>query len=81
MNRTMKCAISAAFSSTAKWPASVGVLQPGDDADYYCWTKGPRFTWTFLRNLRTGVRGWVRDDLLRKSGPGSGLGGSNVKCQ
>jgi hypothetical protein len=43
----------------------VGVLQPTDDALYYCWTAAnDGYTWTYLRNQRTGVRGWVRDDLL-----------------
>ncbi|HEU5470933.1 MAG TPA: SH3 domain-containing protein [Actinophytocola sp.] len=42
-----------------------GALQPTDDALYFCWTSGnDGFTWTYLRNQRTGVRGWVRDDLL-----------------
>ncbi|HEU4408630.1 MAG TPA: hypothetical protein VFS43_25435 [Polyangiaceae bacterium] len=49
--------------------AAVGVLQPTDDADYYCYTAGnDGFTWTYLSNRRTGVRGWVRDDLLRDNG-------------
>jgi len=48
---------------------TLGVLQPSDDANYYCFTVGnDRFTWTYLRNLRTGVRGWTRDDLLRDRG-------------
>jgi hypothetical protein len=43
----------------------LGVLQPTDDAEYFCWTLGnDNFTWTFLRNTRTGVRGWSRDNLL-----------------
>ncbi len=43
----------------------VGVLQPTDDALYFCFTVGnDGFTWTYLRNQRTGVRGWSRDDLL-----------------
>jgi hypothetical protein len=43
----------------------LGVLQPTDDATYFCFTHGrDSFTWTYLRNQRTGVRGWVRDDLL-----------------
>lgn len=47
----------------------LGVLQPRDDADYYCFTSGDDgFTWTYLRNLRTRVRGWTRDDLLRDHG-------------
>jgi hypothetical protein len=42
-----------------------GVLQPTDDALYFCYTMGnDGYTWTYLRNQRTGVRGWVRDDLL-----------------
>ncbi len=51
-----------------------GALQPGDDAVYYCYTFGTDgSTWTFLRNLRTGVVGWTRDDLLRNNG-------SNTYC-
>jgi hypothetical protein len=42
-----------------------GALQPTDDALYFCWTEGnDGFTWSYLRNQRTGVQGWVRDDLL-----------------
>jgi hypothetical protein len=47
----------------------IGALQPGDDAVYYCYMSGDHGrTWTFLRNLRTGVVGWTRDDLLRNNG-------------
>jgi hypothetical protein len=43
----------------------VGVLQPTDDARYFCFTLGnDGFTWTYLQNQRTGVRGWSRDNLL-----------------
>jgi hypothetical protein len=53
----------------------VGVLQPSDDAVYYCWTRGQDgFTWTYLRNLRTGVSGWVRDNLLDGNGSNVGCG-------
>jgi hypothetical protein len=45
-----------------------GVLQPTDDALYFCWTSGTGGTWTYLRNLRTGVQGWVLDSLLRNNG-------------
>src|SRR5215475_12518707 len=46
-----------------------GVLQPTDDAIYYCWTVGnDGYTWTYLKNVRTGVRGWSRDDLLKEYG-------------
>lgn len=43
-----------------------GALQPTDDARYFCftWDQNFTFTWTYLENLRTHVRGWVRDDLL-----------------
>jgi hypothetical protein len=43
----------------------LGQLQPTDDALYYCYTVGnDGFLWTYLRNQRTGVRGWSRDNLL-----------------
>lgn len=43
----------------------LGVLQPTDDAEYFCWTTGnDGFTWSFTRSIRTGVRGWSRDNLL-----------------
>jgi hypothetical protein len=49
--------------------AAPGVLQPTDDAEYFCWTIGSdSHTWSYLRNIRTGVRGWVRDDLLDGNG-------------
>jgi hypothetical protein len=42
-----------------------GALQPTDDALYFCYTfANDDFTWTYLQNQRTGVRGWVRDVLL-----------------
>lgn len=43
----------------------LGVLQPTDDAEYFCWTlANDGFTWSYTRNIRTGVRGWSRDNLL-----------------
>jgi len=49
--------------------AALGVLQPTDDALYYCYTfANDGFTWTYNKNLRTGVSGWTRDDLLDDSG-------------
>jgi hypothetical protein len=46
-----------------------GVLQPTDDAIYYCATLDSRGReWTFLRNLRTGVVGWTVNSLLRDGG-------------
>ncbi|MEV0678759.1 SH3 domain-containing protein [Actinosynnema sp. NPDC050436] len=54
---------------------ALGSSQPSDRLDYYCYTRenGTNATWTYLRNGRTGVRGWTRDDQL----PG---GGSNYFC-
>jgi len=53
---------------------SLGALQPTDDAVYFCFTNGnDGFRWTYLRNARTGVLGWVRGDLLKN-------GGSNIIC-
>jgi hypothetical protein len=53
---------------------ALGVLQPTDDAVYYCYTvvhtADRTKTWTYLRSLRTGVRGWVLDDLLRLNAGG-----------
>ena len=47
----------------------LGVLQPSDDANYFCFTAAnDGSTWTYLQNLRTRVRGWTRDDLLRDRG-------------
>ena len=53
--------------SSTSCPA-VGVLMPTDDAVYYCYTVGSGGTWTFLRDLRTGVVGWVLDSLLDANG-------------
>lgn len=44
--------------------ASVGLGQRGHRADYYCYVSGDGGTWTYLRDINTGKRGWVRDDLL-----------------
>jgi len=53
----------------------VGVLQPTDDARYFCWTRGnDGFTWTYLENLRTHVRGWSRDNLLDGNGSNDSCG-------
>lgn len=52
-----------------------GVLQPSDDARYYCWTWGnDGKSWTYLRNERTGVKGWVRDELLDNNGSNRNCG-------
>jgi hypothetical protein len=45
------------------------VLRQGDGAFYYCFTGDPGGrTWTFLRNARTGITGWVLDSQLRDNG-------------
>ena len=57
--------------SSTSCPAP-GAAQPGDTLDYFCWTQqNTSFTWTFVRDTRTNVRGWIRDDLL--SGDGSSV--------
>lgn len=54
---------------------AVGVLQPTDDAIYLCWTLGnDGFTWTYLKNIRTGVFGWARDNLLKENGAAGSAG-------
>lgn len=79
----------AAFTGTARQRTgsstsctSPGALQPTDDALYYCYTcVGPGCieTWTYNQNLRTKVRGWTRDDLLRPP-PGADFGGARNSC-
>lgn len=66
----------AAFTGTARQRTgsstsctASGALQPSDDAIYFCFTFGnDGFSWTYLENVRTTVRGWTRDDLLRDNG-------------
>jgi len=49
---------------------SVGILAAGQRADYYCYTVNTSSgaTWTYLRDVATGVQGWVRDDNLPRDG-------------
>jgi len=47
---------------------AVGQLNPGEDANYFCFTVAGSFTWTFLQDIQSGRRGWTRDDLLRNFG-------------
>jgi hypothetical protein len=57
-------------SSSTNCPI-LGSLQPTDDAEYYCYTWGnDGYSWTYLRNTRTNVRGWSRDNLLDDFGSG-----------
>jgi uncharacterized protein YraI len=48
----------------------LAAAQVGDHLDYYCYTKNysSGYTWTYLRDNRTGAKGWARDDNL----PGDG---------
>jgi hypothetical protein len=51
-----------------------GIAYSTQTLNYYCYTVGnDGYTWTYLRNVTTGVTGWVRDDLLSN-------GGSFVYC-
>jgi len=45
---------------------AIGLLSAGDLADYYCYTvnQSSGYTWTYLRDVATGKKGWVRDDTL-----------------
>jgi hypothetical protein len=48
---------------------SRGRLGPRDTARYYCWTYGDDGRpWTFLRNMRTGLRGWTPSNELKRHG-------------
>ena len=48
---------------------AVGTVEPSHRLDYHCWTRGADgYTWTYLRDVTTSRRGWVRDNLL----PGNG---------
>lgn len=47
---------------------AVGQINPGEDANYFCFTSAGNFTWTFLQDIQSGKRGWTRDDLLRNDG-------------
>jgi hypothetical protein len=45
---------------------AIGLLSAGQRADYYCYTvnQSSGYTWTYLRDVATGKKGWVRDDTL-----------------
>jgi hypothetical protein len=69
-NNALAPGVSAAIirsgSSTGCTPK--GQINPGDDANYFCFTVAGNFTWTFLQDIQSGIRGWTRDDLLRNDG-------------
>jgi hypothetical protein len=68
--------------SSTSCPAP-GQLEPTDDALYYCFTCTSDCSdigsWTYNKNLRTGVSGWTRNDLLRPE-PGGPFNGSSRWC-
>jgi uncharacterized protein YraI len=51
-----------------------GLASSGDRLDYHCYTwgapdsNGTRTAWTYARNDRTGVAGWLRTDVLSDFG-------------
>ncbi|WP_254402445.1 SH3 domain-containing protein [Streptomyces sp. AC555_RSS877] len=50
--------------------SSNGLAYSGDALDYHCYTwgapdsQGFTWAWTYARNTRTGVQGWLRSDVL-----------------
>ncbi|MFF0738989.1 SH3 domain-containing protein [Streptomyces sp. NPDC004111] len=55
-----------------------GLAARGDVLDYHCYTYGAwqgeqRYAWTYARNTRTGVEGWLRTDTMSDFG-------SSVPC-
>jgi len=69
-------AVNAALirSGSSRSCTALGQSAPTDRLDYFCFTVGnDNHTWTYLKNHRTGIAGWTRDDLL----PGDG---SNFFC-
>lgn len=50
------------------WCAALGQGQLSHTVDYHCYTVGETVngwsTWTYLRDVSTGVSGWVNDSLL-----------------
>ncbi|SBT39067.1 hypothetical protein [Micromonospora narathiwatensis] len=60
---------------------SLGFGQLSHNVDFWCYTSGDRatangyttYSWTYLKDLTTGVSGWVADALLKNLG-------SNVAC-
>lgn len=53
---------------------ALGVSYSSHRLNYYCWTRGnDGYTWTYLRNDSTGIKGWSRDDNLPN-------GGSYARC-
>ncbi|MFG2715346.1 SH3 domain-containing protein [Streptomyces goshikiensis] len=54
-----------------------GVAYRGQALDYHCYAPplaDDDYSWTYARNVSTGVEGWIRNDLLTDFG-------SKVKCR
>lgn len=51
-----------------------GLAYSGDRLDYHCYTwgapdsQGTETSWTYARNVRTGIAGWLRTDVLSDFG-------------
>ncbi|MEU1286950.1 SH3 domain-containing protein [Kitasatospora sp. NPDC005856] len=50
--------------------AVLGVSYSTQLIDYHCFVSASDGTWTYVRNDATGVKGWIRDDLLTDRGSG-----------
>lgn len=50
--------------------AVLGVSYSTQLIDYHCYVSASDGTWTYVRNDATGVKGWIRDDLLTDRGSG-----------
>ncbi len=49
--------------------AGAGSAQKSHLLNYYCYTDGlDGYTWTYVKDVTTGVQGWIRDDLLTNHG-------------
>jgi len=47
---------------------AVGSTQRGHRINYHCYVSGDGGTWTYVRDLTNGKRGWVKDSLLPDNG-------------
>jgi hypothetical protein len=75
------------FPHVANCAIPDGLGQPNHTVDYHCWDFGDPVTrngqtwdtWTYLRDVTTGVSGWVSDALLDLAPDGINRG-SLVRC-
>ncbi|MFD7827863.1 hypothetical protein [Kitasatospora sp. NPDC059803] len=69
-------AVNMRSGASTGCPAN-GVAYQGQALDYHCYSTplaDDDFSWTYARNVSTGVQGWIRNDLLTDHG-------SKVKCR